>query len=51
MKETQLHVAISQIAPVWLNKEQTTLKIITQIDESGAKGCPNDNTKSITLTN
>ncbi len=39
MKETQLHVAISQIAPVWLNKEQTTLKIITQIDESGAKGC------------
>jgi len=39
MKETQLHIAISQIAPVWLNKEQTTLKIITQIDEAGAKGC------------
>jgi len=39
MKETELKIAISQIAPVWLNKQQTTLKIIDQIDEAGAKGC------------
>jgi nitrilase len=39
MKETELKIAISQIAPVWLNKSQTTLKIITQIDEARAKGC------------
>lgn len=39
MKEMKLLIAISQIAPVWLNKEQTTLKIIAQIDEAGAQGC------------
>ncbi len=39
MKETELKIAISQIAPVWLNKQQTTLKIIDQIDEAGAKDC------------
>lgn len=39
MKETKLKIAISQIAPVWLNKRETTLKIISQIDEAGAKGC------------
>ena len=39
MKETELKIGISQIAPVWLNKHQTTLKIIAQIDEAGAQGC------------
>lgn len=39
MKETKLKIAISQIAPVWLNKRETTLKIISQIDEAGAKSC------------
>jgi nitrilase len=39
MKETELKIAISQIAPVWLNKQETTLKIISQIDEAGAVGC------------
>ncbi len=39
MKETKLKIAISQIAPVWLNKRETTLKIISQINEAGAQGC------------
>ncbi len=39
MKETELKIAIAQIAPVWLNKQETALKIIAQIDEAGAKGC------------
>ncbi len=39
MKETELKIAISQIAPVWLNKQQTTFKNISQIDEAGIKGC------------
>lgn len=38
MKDNQLTIAISQIAPVWLNKRETTLKIIGQIDEAAAKG-------------
>jgi nitrilase len=38
MKENELTVVISQIAPIWLNKKQTTLKIISQIDEAAAKG-------------
>jgi nitrilase len=39
MKKTELKIAISQIAPVWLNKQQTTFKIIAQIDEAGLNGC------------
>lgn len=39
MKESKLTIGISQIAPVWLDKEQTTLKIITEIDKAGTKGC------------
>ncbi|MFN2458101.1 MAG: carbon-nitrogen hydrolase family protein [Chitinophagaceae bacterium] len=39
MKETELKIAISQIAPVWLNKQETILKVIAQIDEAGIKGC------------
>lgn len=39
MKETKLNIAISQIAPVWLNKQETTSKIIAHINEAGAKGC------------
>jgi nitrilase len=39
MKETKLKIAIAQIAPVWLNKRETTLKIISQINEAGAQGC------------
>ena len=38
MKEDLLKIAISQIAPVWLNKHETTLKIISRIDEAGNKG-------------
>jgi nitrilase len=34
----KLNIAIAQIAPVWLNKEQTTLKIIAQINAAGAAG-------------
>ncbi len=39
MKETELKIANCQIATVWLNKQQTTFKIISQIDEAGIKGC------------
>lgn len=39
MKQTELKIAISQIAPVWLNKQQTTLKIVAQIDKAGAEDC------------
>lgn len=38
MKENEVTIAISQIAPIWLNKKETTLKIIEQIDEAAAKG-------------
>jgi nitrilase len=34
-----LKVGIAQIAPVWLEKEQTILKIVSQIDNAGANGC------------
>ncbi|HZH01015.1 MAG TPA: nitrilase-related carbon-nitrogen hydrolase, partial [Flavisolibacter sp.] len=39
MEGTKLNVAISQIAPVWLNKQKTTAKILAQIEEAGAKDC------------
>ena len=35
----QLKVAISQIAPVWLNKEKTIEKIKGQIEQAGKEGC------------
>ncbi len=35
----QLKVAISQIAPVWLNKEQTLLKIMEQVEQAGNEEC------------
>ncbi|MBW3544058.1 MAG: carbon-nitrogen hydrolase family protein, partial [Bacteroidetes bacterium] len=35
----QLKVAISQIAPVWLNKEETLVKIKDQIEQAGKEGC------------
>lgn len=35
----QLKVAISQIAPVWLNKEKTIQKIKEQIEQAGKEGC------------
>lgn len=34
----KLNIAISQIAPVWLDKEHTTSKIIEQINAAGAAG-------------
>jgi nitrilase len=39
MQETKLKIGISQIAPVWLNKQQTVLKIIAQIDDAGSQEC------------
>jgi hypothetical protein len=36
---SSLKIAIAQIAPVWLDKAQTTLKIISQINAAGAKDC------------
>jgi nitrilase len=39
MNKNTLTVGISQIAPVWLNKEQTLQKMISEIDKAGAKGC------------
>ncbi len=39
MKNEKLVIGISQIAPVYLNKGQTILKIISEIDKAGAKGC------------
>ncbi len=39
MKNEKLVIGISQIAPVYLNKDQTILKIIAEIDKAGAKGC------------
>lgn len=35
----KLKVAISQIAPVWLNKAQTIRKIAEQIEKAGKEGC------------
>jgi nitrilase len=39
MKNEKLVVGISQIAPVYLNKNQTILKIIAEIDKAGSMGC------------
>gem|GEM_PF-1038684 len=35
----QLKVALAQISPVWLNKEQTKAKIKTYISDAGAQNC------------
>ena len=37
-KSKELVVAIAQIAPVWLNREQTAVKIIDYIHQAAAKG-------------
>ncbi len=34
-----LTVGLAQIAPVWLNREQTLLKILQRVDEAAAAGC------------
>ncbi len=34
-----LNVGLAQIAPVWLNKQETTKKIVNFIDEAGQKKC------------
>ncbi len=39
MKNEKLVIGVSQIAPVYLNKDQTILKIIAEIDKAGAKDC------------
>ena len=39
MKNTELKIAIAQIAPVWLNRQETELKIIAYINEAGIQGC------------
>ncbi len=39
MNTYQLKVALAQISPVWLNKEQTKAKIKTYISEAGAQDC------------
>lgn len=36
---SKLKVALAQIAPVWLNKEQTLKKVLTSIEEAGSKNC------------
>jgi nitrilase len=35
----ELKVAISQIAPIWLDKEKTLLKIKEQVEKAGKAGC------------
>jgi nitrilase len=35
----ELKVAISQIAPIWLDKEKTILKIKEQVEKAGKAGC------------
>ncbi|MEJ7914085.1 MAG: nitrilase-related carbon-nitrogen hydrolase, partial [Chitinophagaceae bacterium] len=37
--KSSLTIGISQIAPVWLNREETIHKIVSQINEAGSKGC------------
>ena len=39
MKNTQLKVALAQIAPVWLDKEATMQKIMSCIEEAAAAKC------------
>lgn len=34
-----LTIGISQLAPVWLDKEKTRAKIIAEIEKAGARGC------------
>ena len=35
----KIKVALAQIAPVWLNREQTTAKVIDAIHQAGEQGC------------
>jgi nitrilase len=39
MHSDELKVAISQIAPIWLDKEKTLLKIKEQVEKAGKAGC------------
>ena len=38
-QENILNIALAQISPVWLNKHKTIDKIISYVDEAGAKDC------------
>ena len=38
-KNDSLKVGISQIAPVWLNKEKTLLKVMEQVEKAAKEGC------------
>lgn len=38
-KSSNLRVAIGQIAPVWLDRVQTTEKVVSYIEEAAAQGC------------
>ena len=38
-KNDSLKVGISQIAPIWLNKEKTLLKIMEQVEKAAKEGC------------
>lgn len=38
-QQHQLTVGIAQIAPVWLDREKTAVKIINSIEEASAQGC------------
>ena len=38
-KKDLLKVGISQIAPVWLNKGKTLLKIMEQVEKAAKEGC------------
>lgn len=38
-QENILSIALAQISPVWLNKQKTIDKVISYIDQAGAKDC------------
>lgn len=37
--DTQLRIGMAQISPVWLDKERTIQKILSQILEASKEGC------------
>ncbi|NPD45319.1 carbon-nitrogen hydrolase family protein [Lentimicrobium sp. S6] len=39
MENTQIKIGIAQIAPVWLNKEESTKKVISFIEEAAKESC------------
>lgn len=39
MKDDLLKIGLAQIAPVWLNKEKTTDKIVSYISDAGKENC------------